>query len=165
MPDFGAALALGFEANTKAQQAHHEIQAVLDELERQINDVTGGLVKLEHVNQPREVAAHGPRPVGVLGFVPPLEDHRVLRARSRGLPPRVLCDFEPSRAGYPVTVAFGDEQRECFDRQSLEQALLDMLQDPIVAGDIRALMEAGPRSPASSSQPMAEPTSSEDSDK
>ncbi|HEU4533157.1 MAG TPA: hypothetical protein VFS00_03530 [Polyangiaceae bacterium] len=142
--DFKAALQKGMAAHDGAAQAEREIDEVLAELSRQLTEVMGVKISVTQGSESRD-------PLYPAAFFTAAARKTASYAALIARVPRgsraTLCEFEPARSGYPVSVAFGDEQYHCFDRPSLEETLARMLQDPVVAGQIKALVAPVPGRP------------------
>ncbi|HEU4408754.1 MAG TPA: hypothetical protein VFS43_26065 [Polyangiaceae bacterium] len=138
--DFKAALQRGLSAHDDATRAEREVDEVLDELSRQLTEVVGSNVSVRRGSVSRATPDLS-WVIGAAGAFTPKEKYPALVAQGpRGEVP--LCEFELARSGYPVNVAFGDQQYFPDDRASLEMALARMLEDPVVAGRIRQLATA-----------------------
>lgn len=124
--DFKAALEKGLRAHEDVKRVEREINEVLAELSRQLTEAVGSKVSVTR---------------GWAHFDGEEEEAPALIAQGAKLS-GPLCEFELARSGYPVNVAFEDQQYDCYDKASLETALARMLEDPVVAGRIKKLAVA-----------------------
>lgn len=142
MTDFRAAFKTGQEAAIEAELARKDIDDVFSEICTQLAEVTDGKVEIrrqefekqngwfsgKNIFEPREkfwtLAARNPK----------AEDNKF----------RQLALWEQGRSGYPCKISWGDIDRTCHDRESLEDCLASLLGDPVVGEKLRGVMMLPP---------------------
>ncbi|HBA40606.1 MAG TPA: hypothetical protein DCZ05_12970 [Deltaproteobacteria bacterium] len=59
----------------------------------------------------------------------------------------VDCQWKPSSTGYPCLIAWGDSQRYCQDKEALERALAELVNDPVIGEKLLITMNEQPLPP------------------
>ena len=139
MVDYVDAFRKGLEAAEAADRARKEIDAVFDELNVQIYKGTDGKIRIERkelgvIRQVWEsLLTAKPRETywAIVAFNPSLEKS----------PVRELSRWSQARGGYPCNMVWGNKDQSCFDRESLENLLSELLRDPLVGEHLQALMQ------------------------
>src|SRR5258706_1263601 len=142
MADFKAALKEGFAAAKKAELARKEIADVLEKLKMELFEASDGrlLVQLGEFQEPIRLTPmqqilRSPGLLSGLG-VPDFRTYRALAATNPKIPNkppvRELAKWKQERDGYPCTLTWNSEERQCQDRVALEECLPELLKDPAV---------------------------------
>lgn len=139
MSDFKSAFSDGLDAAQKAEAARHEIENVFRDLNEQLAEASDGKLATERTVLERDrswftalSSPLGPRETyqAIVAFNPTIE----------GTSPKELCEWESGRGGYPCKLTWGSDEHYCEDKQALEDALSDLLRDPIVAEKLWSLI-------------------------
>lgn len=149
MVDFQKAFLKGIEAHDEATRARKEISSVFDEFARQVNAASGGKVQIrrdasQRADKARRVPTPPP-PIPPGTEAPPATGTEAVTFGTlyAGAPygeRYELGSYQLSRLGYPLVVTFSGNDYRCEDKNSLEECLSELLQDPITGGKLRRLM-------------------------
>lgn len=154
MADFKQALNEGFEAAKKAELARREILDVLATLKKDLLGATNGKLIVETtkftvpVVKSRWQSVLESTTAGIAGLgipeVPRIRTYIALGARKANTdtaPTIELAEWETGANGYPCTLRWNDQERQCTDRIALENCLVDLLKDPRVGEKIERLLQ------------------------
>lgn len=136
MVDFIQSIKAGINAAETAQRNIAEIESVLDELNRQLADLSSGRVGVRPIKFQE--------PVDI--FFKPTEAFRrktywgLAVTSKNGAPPKEVARWEVSTSGYPCTISLNPGTYVCTDKKGLEAALIELLKDPTVGGEIHRRM-------------------------
>lgn len=139
MTDFKSAFEDGLKAAEKAQIARSEIDAVFDELNRQLSEVSKGHIQIQRVQLPKKT----------MGIVIPTFFYADMYWAIVANNPAVanseveLATWGQSATGYPCKMEWADHEAYYEDKQALESGLANLLQDPVVGGKLNTLMRTG----------------------
>ncbi|MCF5747103.1 hypothetical protein [Pseudomonas tremae] len=153
MADFKLALKKGLDAAEKAEANRKEIESVIEELNKQLQEDTDGKLEiiqdLDYADTSAAVRAaifigglSGA--VGMGNNAAHLQKVNYLSCRnprSENKNKLRLSEFKVGRAGYPCELKVGDEEMFCEDKQALEQALSYLLSDPVAADKMYKVMQ------------------------
>jgi hypothetical protein len=147
MNEFPNALKQGMDAAEKAEIARKEIDAVFIDLEKQILDATDGKLKIfrtkfsEEVWQPFEMKMLDPKPP---------KTYQAIAAKNfviKNSPVAELAKWSPHYRGYPCKLTWSDKQINCMNKKALEEALADLIRDPLIADQLATLLRLEPDEP------------------
>jgi hypothetical protein len=163
MSKFRRALENGREALYASTRAKKEIQDVFMQLHKDIKESTDDKVTISLAKvPPTGSVAIALQIIGVIeGIELSNNDPNIVAAH----PPKnsksavQLCDIKVSAEGYPVTLTFPGHQFSVYDRESLENALVALIEHPTIAGKIESV-----RAKASQLPPPVETSGGEDAD-
>ena len=139
MVDYVDAFRKGLEAAEAADRARKEIDAVFDELNLQIQKDTDGKIRIE-----RQEFTLSQQGLEAIFRSKPPEKYLAIVAHNPSLdksPVRELSRWSQARGGYPCNMVWGNKDQSCFDRESLENLLSELLRDPLVGEHLQALMQ------------------------
>lgn len=147
MVDFKSAVKDGFDAAEKAELARREVREVLARLKSDVLDFSGGrlsvdLAEFQRFRRPRTLAETFVDPTTVLGLRTP-EVYFALAATNpkvKDSPTKDLAEWKQAANGYPCTLTWVGQQRQCEDREALEECLADLLRDPLIGEKLQSLM-------------------------
>jgi hypothetical protein len=151
MSEFGNALRKGIGAHERAAAARREMDAVLSQASKEVQDVVGAPISLqfEAVDRPtREKSV-----AESIGGIPaPRETVTMIIAKTPRGPSERLAEAELSEIGYPVTLRWGHQRERASDRSSFELVLARLLESAITGEKIARLLprpadEAAQKSP------------------
>ena len=142
MSKFIDAFKAGQAAAENAQRARQEIAEVFQELNKELRAETGGRINIERRKKVHPFTAAIVRiPLGniqedtqedndqiLVGYNPSISTGKVWK----------LADWNVSSSGYPCTISWGGNDYSCFDRQSLEEQLKNLIEDAGIAEKLRA---------------------------
>jgi hypothetical protein len=158
MTDFKEALNAGFAAAEKAEMAKKEVSAVLKKLKDEILEASGGKLSIELrqfnkvISPELELAKHGllslykPSvwdPMSEVLKRPIKEIYVALSAANptvSGSMAEEIAEWKQSDSGYPCTLSWKKNEKQCQDRAALERTLADLLKDPSIAEKLQRLM-------------------------
>ena len=129
MTDFKSAFKQGIDAARKAEASRNEINSVFEDLNKQLSEVSAGKLTIERRQLLRPIpswASALERPKKYWALVA----HNPLIGKS---PATELCEWDSSKAGYPCKLTWDSEKRYCENKRALEDALSELLRDPIVS--------------------------------
>lgn len=138
MVNFIEAYQVGLNAANSAEKNEQEIDAVFEEMNRQLFSATEGKISVLrqtiHENESsifyrNLIARHG-RSVTLPHYKP----YRAIVARNLLVNnnTKELAKWHQKPEGYPCEITFGSKTMICEDKEALENALAEMLRDPIV---------------------------------
>lgn len=141
MTDFRAAFNAGQDAAVRADLARKDIANVFLEVSNQLSEATEGKVKIirkefkKDLKWPAIDIFSSPEKFwAIAAYNPNAEDKN----------PRQLALWEQDRAGYPCKITWSNIDHSCHDRESLEECIASLLQDPIVGEKLRGVMMLPP---------------------
>ncbi|WP_025598188.1 hypothetical protein [Burkholderia sp. WSM2230] len=141
MVDFIKSLHVGLDAAKTAEQNRAEIDAIFEELNRQLSQATDGKVRLKRAefNQGLQFTATFQRVTyWALAVFSTIE----------GIQPTEIAKWHMDRSGYPCTIDTESSSKwHCQDKEGLERALGLLLQDPLVGEIIQKYIRMTPPSP------------------
>jgi hypothetical protein len=143
MADFLTSLKHGLDAAARVNREKAEIREVLNELNQQLKQGTGGKVEIA-VHKFQGKASELPSILKLLTR----ESHMGLglfHTAHKSLPPAKLAVWKQESSGYPCEIVFGGERISCADRAGLEKGLRMLLADPAVGGKITEFMSYKPK--------------------
>lgn len=135
MSDFKSALKQGFDAAERAKLARKEIESVLNNLQKDILESSDGklLISLQQLADHQLGAVFG-YPSFFWALV--AQNPKVKNSDSRE-----LAKWKNTSNGYPCTITWGDQERQCQNRVALEECLAEMLRTPEVGGILYSLAQ------------------------
>ena len=132
MTDFKKAFQTGLNAAKKAEATRNEIQSVFDDLNSQLEEITGGKINLKRIEKYADIDVRkiledgiGQMPKkyqSIVAFNPTLEGHHH----------NEIANWSESRSGYPCKISYGLNSFVCENKSQLESVLMDLLKDPII---------------------------------
>jgi len=131
MPKYMDSLEKGIKAADLAEKSRKEIESVITDLNRQLHDGTDGV--LEIVIDEYEKPKANPFEIEIWK---PKETYYALTAKNKKFKTcktKKLAIWETAWAGYPCTMTYSSKTIRCEDKESLEIALAEMLQDSMIA--------------------------------
>jgi hypothetical protein len=140
MTDFRAAFRTGQEAAIQAELARKGIDEIFSVICAELAEVTDG--KVEILRKEYEKETNWFEKKGALLFAP-REKYWAIAARNPRAEDnklRQVALWEQGRTGYPCKISWGDIDRTCHDRESLEDCLASLLGDPVVGEKLRGVM-------------------------
>ena len=163
MSKFGDAFKRGQEAYENAERNRVEIKNVFNELSNDIKLQTDGHVSLEFEKRAYTGLPGVTMPAGFLSMISGSEPYDALMAIPEGQKSNFveLCSVKFDPRGYPVTIAFPGESITVYDRESLETALVKMVEHPDVAAKLKRVLKVAV-SPLGSEQAALSPALGED---
>lgn len=145
MTDYTKAFKEGLTAAKDADIARREINEVFKELDQQIRKGSDGKIAVDR--RQYEVRESGWQ--SMFTIQPKVkETYWAITAHNPSFPDspvKQLARWTPGRAGYPCKIVWGDTEMSCYDRQSLESSLAEVLRDPLVGEKIYELMNLKPQ--------------------
>lgn len=152
MVDFAQAITLGFDAVDEADQNRTEIKQVFELLNKQLAKVITEKLEIrirectERKKKALSAAERLAMDAGILvGAGYEYDDHKYLALvvnRKEDTQSGIeLAKWGQSAKGYPCKLQYADKHVSCDDKEGLENALADMLKNPVVARKIRDLMK------------------------
>lgn len=129
MINFVDSLNKGLELVNQYDANNKEIEAVFAELNRQLNKAYDGKLVIELVFNPSDQFSDeywyivAKNPIS-------LESSQEI----------ALADWTISSTGYPCSIIFSGQKRVCEDKESLEQTIAELLSDPVIARDLRTVI-------------------------
>jgi hypothetical protein len=136
MVDFKRALELGMSAADAANKNTKEIDAVFHDLNAQLFAGMGGKVNMQRM--PNAATELMPA-LRLSGPQTPAQDNYSLAVEST-VPERAntkIASWTMDAAGYPCSIELGNKEWICIDKDGLEKAFSELLQQPTVAEAIR----------------------------
>lgn len=142
MTDFRAAFEAGQKAAEQADLARKEIWSVFSDVSKQVAEATDGKLEIslqkyekQRLGQsffikPEEFFSPPKTFWGIAACNPKATEHKPVRI--------ALWQQEPS--GYPCKISWGNIDRLCHDRESLEQCLASLLGDAVVGKELGGLL-------------------------
>lgn len=134
MANFKAQIEKGLTAHQHAVSAKQEIASVLEELDVQIAEATNGKVGIKvrsFLTLPEERSIFSGLAASIAASITsPTARHMGLAAYHKkhdDCPVEKLAVWEQANTGYPCTIRFDGQKRDCYDRQSLEKMLGELL--------------------------------------
>lgn len=120
----GLELADQYDANNK------EIEAVFTELNRQLKEAYDGKLVIE-------LCYNSPEQYG--------NEYWSIDAKNPiSLKPLEIASWYQFPEGYPCSITFSGQRHICEDKESLEQTIAELLADPVVARDLRTVINQTP---------------------
>jgi hypothetical protein len=144
MIDFKESFNTGIQSAKKGEESRREIQGVFDDLNDQLTELTNGKVKISRVQfyQP-----HNPLK---MSFLEPRKSYWAIAAenpKSEQGSTEELAKWSMDRAGYPCEITLGNDYLSCEDKESLENGLSEVLQDPLVGEILSKLLRLPDKEP------------------
>lgn len=172
MSKFRDALQRGREAHEDAERAKQEIRKLLEIVISDVRESTDGRVNLVYGQLTRRVSKRSKNkdPFGASLFdIPSWTDYEYEEVKYHALyidatkdrKIEELCTVRMDQRGYPVTIEHPGHSNAATDRESLEDALVDLLEDPNIAGKI-ARAAAGYSKTNASDEDQSGPSSKEE---
>lgn len=124
--DYAEAFQHGIEAAKNAERALAEVRATFDEFSEKVRAASSGRISSV------QVRPSGPDKFG--------RTHRLLAVGPSPEKSVELAEIHINPSGFPVLIAFDRETFSCDDRESIEQALFRLLENPATGRRILALM-------------------------
>ncbi len=145
MPNFLEAFQDGLRAAETADRARHEVDEVFAELNRQLATNTGGKLHIAPMRfqKPTPWRSNPKHYWAIVASNPDVGEKSAME----------LADWSQDKAGYPCRMKSDATEYVCEDRMGLEEALAELLRDPLVADTIVKVMkherasDAGQESP------------------
>ena len=131
MINFVDSLNKGLELVNQYDANNKEIETVFAELNRQLNKAYDGklVIELNNYNPPNQfhdecwdIVAKNP-----ISLEYSQETY-------------TLAEWTQCSTGYPCAIFFSGQKCVCEDKESLEQAIAELLSDPVVARDLRTVI-------------------------
>lgn len=146
MTDFREKLRRGLEAHDSANAAKREINSVIAALNEAVERETDGRVGVKIIATSMGLPGMAARIAALSagGVVSPVETEHWIVAFSTvytDIKPLKLSRWDIDDAGYPCTLRFAGERLEAYDRESLENALGEMLEYTETGGAISAIIQ------------------------
>jgi hypothetical protein len=134
MVNFAEAYKTGLLAADLAKKNKREINAVFDELNKQLADATDGEIFVSRQRLLGETSKEDVIRHMFSGRINEPKFYDAIAAENRFVnnSSKELARWRQSRAGYPCEIILGSKSMICEDRQALENALAIMLCDPVV---------------------------------
>lgn len=131
MVDFAKNLEIGLNAAKAAQDNRNEIDAVFEELNKQLLSATKGKVRIERqkFHEPWSFKKN---------FQPITYSALVVCSTISSIKPKEIAKWDMARSGYPCEIELpGNGKWYCDNKEGLETALGRLLQDPLVGETIQ----------------------------
>lgn len=146
MVDFSEAYKEGLEAAKKAEVAKKEIDEVFADLNRALEKESKGNISIERKRYVKKGTRKATGLEYIMGkmFVETKVPYTAIVAsnpRYPGIKPKELAEWSQDRAGYPCKISWGNNDHVCEDQEALENALAELLRDPIVGERMIELMK------------------------
>jgi hypothetical protein len=150
MADFKKALAEGFVAAEKAEIARKEVQQILEKLKADILAASEGklLLEIRTFEEPKGAAESWKTGVSVVEiYQKALEPKKIYEALMASNPKvaekrfKELARWKQAKDGYPCSLIWGKQERQCEDRAALEEGLAELLKDPVVGEKLYSLTQ------------------------
>lgn len=139
MSKFGDAFNRGQKARENAERNRAEIDDVFSELSNDIKSQTDGHISLVLEKRTR-LGLLGTVPAGALSMMSGAETYDALMAKGQRNGSAELCSVKFDPHGYPVTITFPGESIDAYDRESLETALVQMIEHPDIAAKLKRVI-------------------------
>ena len=142
MANYVEAFQDGLRAVEAANRAKHEVKEVFDELNKQLNMETNG--KLRVVLSQFEVSELSWRRYENIFAPKPKQYYWAIAAFNPDAGEasmKELAQWSQDRAGYPCKITSAGTESICEDRTALEEALAELLRDPLVAETLVKVMK------------------------
>jgi len=142
MVNFVDSFNVGLDAAKRAESNREIVSDVFNKMNEELSKHTDGKIQIFIAKY--EDRPEGPLAFSVLGFNkkyyyaisaknPTLEDGET----------RELARWEQDRAGFPCTIELYEKRFYCEDRESLEEALGQLLEDPTIGDALYNLFRMG----------------------
>lgn len=130
--DFLSSLLKGRVAAVEAERNRAEIKTVLQDLERQLNEMSPNhKLSVAYTTATKDADGFVPRGMGQL-FDAPRKRYTALMVNADDNSPFELCEFNQGPRGYPIEMKYGRTSESIYDRRSLVVALRELLESPHV---------------------------------
>jgi len=156
MVDFITSFKKGLDAAIIASDNRKEIDLVFKELDEQIKTATNGKVNIYIKTSLGTVLSNMAKSISI-GMGQGTQDYRptpdkivAKNPTIQNLNEKVLADIKISSSGYPCTITIAGYQHICEDKESLEQTLILLLEDPMIGAVLNDLVNLENRSESSS---------------
>lgn len=141
MVKYAQAFQDGLAAAKEAGRAKREIEEVFKGLNKEIDKISKG--KLYIARKRIDIRKR---------LIPKLIPTRywaivASNPQIKNCPEKELAKWNQDKAGYPCKISWSNEDYQCLDREALEDALAELLRDPIVGETLSALMKLEPNQP------------------
>ncbi|HGX3181971.1 TPA: hypothetical protein ACNH3N_004029 [Klebsiella variicola] len=145
--DFKKSLTEGLEAAKKARDNKKEILALISDVSKIIEDFSEGKVSLKITNERRlakgatQLSAGLAAVLGETAYV----DYKALSLtrNPQGTPKKILADWEIDQSdGYPCIISYNKQDITCHNKETLQQALSELLSDASTGEKLLRLMES-----------------------
>jgi hypothetical protein len=147
MADYKEALQAGFAAAKKAEIARKEVEEILGKFKADLLAASDGKLLVE-IREFEEDESHYERMVRtsmVFGSPPqPKKTFKVLIATNpKATKPVIsqLAVWKQAKDGYPCSLIWNKQERQCEDGVALEEGLAELLKDPRVGERLYSLMQ------------------------
>ncbi|MEC4599256.1 hypothetical protein [Burkholderia vietnamiensis] len=131
MADFIKSLHVGLGAAKTAEENRAEIDAVFQELNRQLAEATEGKVQIRRAEFRKGLTF-------TADFRPVMYWALIVESPYEGVKPTEIASWNMERSGYPCEIEIDSSSKwYCEDRNGLEAALGLLLQDPMVGETIQ----------------------------
>ena len=144
MIDFKASFTAGIDAAKIADKNRAEIQSVFDEVNKQLSEVTNGVIYLDRKNY---FVKNTLQDIAAIANLRPRETYWAIVATNPKhieAEEKQLAKWKMDKNGYPARIFIDDYQIACEDRKALEKALQELLSDPTVGEKLFSLMNFQP---------------------
>lgn len=137
MVNFVEAYKNGLNSAELAKKRKIEINSVFDDLNRQLNEATNGKISISRINSSEVKKTNHIR----LGSLPEIILYSAIAAENPVVKnsARELARWYQDRAGYPCKITLDSKTMYCEDKKGLENALAQLLSDPVVGETLRNL--------------------------
>tara|TARA_R100000655_G_scaffold79128_1_gene118540 strand:+ start:3909 stop:4343 length:435 start_codon:yes stop_codon:yes gene_type:complete len=135
MFDFKESFNAGMSVAEKAEENHHEINQVFDELNKQLDEISEGKIEIDI----REFSIPD-NPLNVFGKRETYLSICARNPKSEMNSWKQLARWEQDSFGYPCKIKIDQATRFCGDQEALSDALSEMLSNVDVAKTLRALI-------------------------
>lgn len=134
MIDFKESFNIGMAAATQAEENHAEVQRIFDALNRDLGEITNGLVQFDICEFEEET---GPLSIKLFDRT---YDAVAVRNPKAGSSWLELAKWEQDSSGYPCKIHLPQGIKYCEDQDAVSSALSSLIAEVDVAKKIRRLM-------------------------
>ena len=147
MIDYKVAFREGLTAAEEAKIAQKEIDSVFEKLNSEIFEASGGKVILERKHLSKRSFRETTTRKGNQIVIPidRREADLTIVASNPTIPEspvKELAKWSTDRRGYPCKISWEGHTQFCEDKEALEEALAELLRDPIVGQKLNTLMHS-----------------------
>ena len=140
MTDFKIAFREGLTAAEKAEQAKKEINKVFEELNKQIKEISNNKIQIEIRNFQEkldltEILKH---PIPEIRGYPAIV---AFNPKIKSSPVKQLARWAQDNRGFPCKITWNGNTKYCEDKEALEQAISELLKDPVIGEALDSLMK------------------------
>ena len=151
MIDYKVAFREGLTAAEKADMARKEIDSVFEQLNHEISEASDGKIVIErqtfYVPDTRNEVIQAFDAITSFPNQPKRPTYLAIAARNPTIPDgpvKELASWSTDRKGYPCNISWEGKTQFCEDKEALEEALAELLRDPIVGQKLYALTKLEP---------------------